>query len=314
VHSEGDAFLANGAHMEPQEIIGLFNAAAAVADPGEVWHYSSIGYYLLATIIERVTGNTYREYLRRSFFEPLQLNETFFVDEAPSRSAATGHAWAEGLITTVDPPSASCYGSADLYSTPADLTTWMDALAAGRLVSSRALTEMTTVKTEPLSGALSCGAGFFVAQHGSDVEWSHDGSTAGFSSQLAYYPQHRLSIGVLTNGADHCAEEIEKRIAASLLNWEGLYEDRQFDNLDLSSFAGRYTFGSREILVTSREDRLMITTPSGRNAELLPTATTEFRESPDRQLRYHFDVLNETVVGFQVTRFGKRIASAQRHD
>lgn len=46
-------------------------------EPGEKWSYGNTGYMLLATIIERVSGKTYGNYLKDKIFTPLNMNNTF---------------------------------------------------------------------------------------------------------------------------------------------------------------------------------------------------------------------------------------------
>src|SRR5690606_10210982 len=53
---------------------GLFNHA-----PDAQFHYSNSGYHLLAKIVEERTGISFPDYLTETFFEPLQLSNTYGV-------------------------------------------------------------------------------------------------------------------------------------------------------------------------------------------------------------------------------------------
>lgn len=46
---------------------------------GEKYHYSNIGYILLAEIVNAVSGTTLEHYLAQKIFEPMQMNSTFFI-------------------------------------------------------------------------------------------------------------------------------------------------------------------------------------------------------------------------------------------
>ncbi len=46
-------------------------------EPGEKFSYSNTGYLILATIIERVSGKSFEEYLKEKIFNPLKMNNTF---------------------------------------------------------------------------------------------------------------------------------------------------------------------------------------------------------------------------------------------
>src|SRR5699024_11571036 len=43
--------------------------------PGEGFHYSDTGYYLLNLIIEEITMKSYPETLKSYFFQPLEMNQ-----------------------------------------------------------------------------------------------------------------------------------------------------------------------------------------------------------------------------------------------
>src|SRR3712207_9586810 len=50
-------------------------------EPGSAYLYSNSGYTLLAEIVERVSGQTFAEFTRKSIFEPLGMNDTQFVSD-----------------------------------------------------------------------------------------------------------------------------------------------------------------------------------------------------------------------------------------
>jgi CubicO group peptidase (beta-lactamase class C family) len=49
--------------------------------PGTNYRYSNSGYVLLAEIIRRVTGRSYGEWVREHIFKPLQMNDTYILDQ-----------------------------------------------------------------------------------------------------------------------------------------------------------------------------------------------------------------------------------------
>jgi CubicO group peptidase (beta-lactamase class C family) len=48
-------------------------------DPGTLYRYSNVGYTLLGMVIEKVTGASYEAYLRETFFDPLEMDDTGYV-------------------------------------------------------------------------------------------------------------------------------------------------------------------------------------------------------------------------------------------
>lgn len=45
--------------------------------PGETWDYSNLGYVILGSIIETVSGENYEDYVEKNIFTPLEMKNTF---------------------------------------------------------------------------------------------------------------------------------------------------------------------------------------------------------------------------------------------
>lgn len=70
-----------------------------LAEPGTDWNYSDLGYFLLGSIIETVTKQTYADYMQSTFFTPLGMKQTHLLDQrkiVPFLSQ--GYAWKEGRL------------------------------------------------------------------------------------------------------------------------------------------------------------------------------------------------------------------------
>jgi len=58
--------------------------------PGTDWKYSDKGYFLLGIVIEHVTGQSFEAVLKERFFDPLDMTETYLLNQAqiiPNRVA-----------------------------------------------------------------------------------------------------------------------------------------------------------------------------------------------------------------------------------
>ncbi len=185
--------------------------------PGRVWRYSNFGYCVLGMLIERVTGDTYANHIRKSVLNRAGLSATWCDSrEVPSERLAKGYTDRAGCFATVEmPPMEQTFSSGALYSTVEDLVRWQGALIEGRVIEPETYQRMTTAEALDTGEQLGYGYGFFLGSCGSHREISHDGTTGGYSSQLAYYPTARLTVAVLTNSESHEAERIEKHITQS---------------------------------------------------------------------------------------------------
>lgn len=53
-----------------------FKDKPLLSKPGEKFHYSGLGYFVLAKIIEKISGIPYGTFLRQQIFDPLKMNST----------------------------------------------------------------------------------------------------------------------------------------------------------------------------------------------------------------------------------------------
>jgi CubicO group peptidase (beta-lactamase class C family) len=97
------------------------------------FEYSNTNYALLALIIEKVSGLPYSDFLSKTFFEPLGMQDTYVYSRSDSgRSMAsyyqTGRAFRTEFLDLV-------YGDKNVYSTVRDMYKWDQALRSGQLFS-----------------------------------------------------------------------------------------------------------------------------------------------------------------------------------
>src|SRR5262249_19256160 len=119
------------------EIVSMFLKLPLEFEPGETWSYDNTGYYLLGLIIEKVSGQTYWQFLDEKIFRPLGMTATRSTDPQPLvANRANGYEWVSGQFEdrpVVTPFIAFSAGS--LVSTVEDLAKWDAALNSDRLLS-----------------------------------------------------------------------------------------------------------------------------------------------------------------------------------
>ena len=107
------------------------------APPGRRFEYSNTNYALLALIIEKVSGESYSEYLSKTFFQPLQMSDTyvFNLSDLPTSTESykrNGRPYRMEYLDVV-------YGDKNIFSTPRDLLKWDEALRSGNLFTKTTL-------------------------------------------------------------------------------------------------------------------------------------------------------------------------------
>jgi CubicO group peptidase (beta-lactamase class C family) len=183
--------------------------------PGEKWHYSNTGYFLLGMLIEKLAGKPYIQVVEERIFKPLGMLESRESDPAaiiPNR--ASGYALEGRTLQNRDPmqPSAG-KGAGTLVSTISDLTIWDSLLSTERLLKRSSLEAMWTRGRLTNGDSTEYGFGWFIGSWQGHPTLFHSGGTAGFSCDYYRFVDDSLTIIVLTNQYAAATEKIAKTVA-----------------------------------------------------------------------------------------------------
>jgi D-alanyl-D-alanine carboxypeptidase len=166
--------------------------------PGTGWEYSNLGYALLGRIIEAVEGAPLDQVFQDRLFEPLGLDGTCLAASGtPTDELVPGQVSGEPVQ---DVNYADAYAAGGLLSNSADLVTWWRALLAGDVVSPASL-EIMAQDGWPLFGDTTMlyarGLQVGVSEPGPGAMIAHFGSIEGFSSTVAWLPDHQVFVSVI---------------------------------------------------------------------------------------------------------------------
>jgi CubicO group peptidase (beta-lactamase class C family) len=197
----------------PDELIATFRDRPLAAPPGTRWAYTNTEYYLLAYVIEKVSGESYGDYLATHVFPAAGMTESGFASTlAVIPQAAEGYARDGGRLRHRDYFDRSLeLGAGGVYSTAEDLARWNAALDAGKVVNRASLAAMFTP-----SKPGDYGYGWFITSTPRLREF-HEGSDPGFAAFEARYPDDGLLIVVLSNLEDAPVRDIEAELARRFL-------------------------------------------------------------------------------------------------
>jgi CubicO group peptidase (beta-lactamase class C family) len=178
--------------------------------PGSRFAYSNSGFVLLGILIERVSGQSYGDYLARHVFAPAGMTRTG-PDPKPFATLAVGMT-AMGLdpgeagVLHPAPGATEGYGSpaGGLFSTAEDMNRFAAALSAGRLTRPPTTAAFTAPQIVAAPAAASrpgrrYGMGFAVGSENGHSWFGHGGGTPGANAEFAVFPKERLTLTVLAN-------------------------------------------------------------------------------------------------------------------
>ncbi|MGO1073255.1 serine hydrolase [Lysobacter sp. CA199] len=189
--------------------------------------YDNILYGVAQLVVEKASGQSYREFLGQRIFKPLGMDETRYNADAlqAGDKVASGHAKADFKTLQTAPRMtwANVAGAGGLYSSVHDIGKWMRVQLDGgvygrdgdkeqRLFSAKRQREMWSVITpmpiaEPSVPELApvkpnfagYGEGWQLTDYrGEKLVW-HTGGWPGMVSRVTLVPEHKLGVVVLTN-------------------------------------------------------------------------------------------------------------------
>jgi len=193
---------------QPHELVNI----AAQEKPHELgkYYYSNTNYILLGLIAEQITGQEMAMLYRQRIFEPLGLQNTWFVPyETKPANLISGYdrdmIQLPGLYE-LKPNSVSAataaFTSGAMVSTAEDLLKFYKGLFSGRLLSAASLEAMTTFydASDPGTPQLTgYGLGLFQLEINGEVVWASLGEFIGFMTIVAYSPSEHDTVAIIDN-------------------------------------------------------------------------------------------------------------------
>lgn len=186
--------------------------------PGELFEYSNTGYNLLALIVERVTGRTFEEFSAAHIFQPLGMADTSIVTEYPADIAGLARGYSpSGDGFSIDESKWAGRGSGQVHTTIRDLQRWDENLYSGRVGGKAVVRRMMQIGTLKSGGRMSYAGGLVIGTHRGLRTAGHNGSWAGYRSELLRFPDQQFSVAMLCNRADAQTGPRVKAISAAYL-------------------------------------------------------------------------------------------------
>lgn len=230
--------------FSPKVIIDSLDKLSLEFVPNTKYNYSNSNYFLLAYIVEQVSGKSYQQYLKENIFAPAGLNSTFYESQTeiiPNR--ANGYSFSEGKYWNTDFISmALIYGAGALRSTVGDLYKWHKALYEGKLIKKE--TFLNAIQPHKLADGkqIDYCYGFFNKTENGINSIGHGGAIDGFRAIEMYYPNQDIFITLLCNSETDNFERFFKSISNIIL---GIKADNEVKEIKLSgetldSYVGTY--------------------------------------------------------------------------
>jgi CubicO group peptidase (beta-lactamase class C family) len=311
-------------HITVDEVYELIKRQSTLNfKPGDQYLYSNSCYFMLALIVEKVSGEPIRKFAATNIFEPLGMNHTQFYDDNTNiiRNRAFSYAKDETKIVGFDNliMRFDLVGSGGVYSTIEDLYLWDQNFYHNKLGKDG----QTIITRMHQDGILNDGksAGYaFALENGSYKGLktvSHSGALAGYRAQLVRFPEQQFSVIILANRDDGDPTTKSYQVADVFLKDKLIKPESNMENAKSESvpkstpvisfnaedYAG--SFYSEELEATytmyAEDKMLMIKMPANKPMKLVANGANQFTING---ITFRFKRANGKVVGFTLD-FGR---------
>ena len=230
-------------HQTPESLVQFIRNRPPLGEPGgKSQREEHSAFNLLALIIEKKTGLSFKEAVRREVFAPLGMTNSGIDDDSPIQARLARGYVEKGAVGLADAPQihwSAKTGNGSAYSTIHDEHLWLSAFFGGAFLSEASRKTM-----------LAWGDGYGwesleQSRIGTPIYFM-SGNAPGFASEVIYVPKLRTEIIIFCNTQVPMPPTMGFDLAAVLAG--GKYQDLKLqaaplNNDEISHVVGRYRFG-----------------------------------------------------------------------
>lgn len=284
-------------------------------EPGSMELYCNTGYTLLAEVVARARGTSFRELLRETIFEPLGMRETHVHDDLRElvprraesyRTTATG-AFERRILNYAAP------GATSLWTTVEDMAAWLAELQRPTLASPSTYAPLYARDTLNDGTEVFWGYGMNVGEHRGRIRYGHGGGDAGFRAWSVRFPDDDLGVVVFANLASMnpgpFGDALALAVADLFLPVDGAgpsVPEPDVPGPDLDALVGSYgSPDGRIVNVTNHFGELLVRDLDGKSeARLEPVGPVAFVLDDDPTGRAEFVMEADRASTIEIERDG----------
>lgn len=291
-----------------KDVIAAFakHKPKALFSPGEKFEYSNTGYALLASIIEKVSGMSFPDFMAKNVFKPLKMDRTSIYTRRYNPREINNYAY--GYVTPPDtktkvlPDSVpelnmviwldGIMGDGTVNSTVNDLLKWDRALYTDKLVSKKSIDKVFT------SGVLNSGVetqygfGWFI-ENTDDygrIAW-HNGGWPGYITHIERHLDNDVTIIMLQNDYNvDIPNVLLRRVVYGQPLKAPERKEIQLTESQLRHFVGDYELAAGYIMSITYDGGLKGQVTGQESVSLYPESPTKFfLKVVDAQIEFFAD-------------------------
>jgi CubicO group peptidase (beta-lactamase class C family) len=265
------------------ELIDFFKGQPMDFTPDERWLYNNSGYILLGAILEKASGESYEDFIRKNIFEPLGMKSSCYdrTERILPRRVKGYQRSSQGFQNAPYLSMSQPYAAGSLASSVDDLVIWNRAVWSNRLLKKETMARAHTAYSLKDGRSTGYGYGWMIASFEGRRTVEHGGGIHGFATYALSLPDNDIYVAVLTNGAagpDVSPERLALRAAGHALGRpvvEPTAISLKAEQID--RYVGTYSIAGKDERIISRDGAQLYSQRSGGGRNPIhPLSETEF--------------------------------------
>ena len=185
--------------------------------PGRNFDYSNTGYFVLASIVEKVSDMEYGDFVETNIFDPLQMRNSFvysYENDSIAANQLSGYRVYRGRyhIEIGGTVNDAIVGDKNVYATSEDMFKWINGLNSGKLISDKSLDMMYTKGETKYGRKVPYGFGFRIDSRNDEKVIYHHGKWNGFSTAITQYTDSDLLIIALEHSSYNSMKHLNNTV------------------------------------------------------------------------------------------------------
>ncbi len=298
--------------LTPELVIIEINSLDLLFQPGSEMRYSSLGYFLLSSILENVYKSSFEDILKDKILYQLQMTETGIVDNLkiiPDMASGYHLVSDDSLVVAPYRNYSMLKGAGDMYSTASDLLKWNISFFLNILLSEKDKATLFTQKHEtPVSSGDNYIFGWYVNSENLPKHY-HGGGTWGYSSYTAAYPENKTSIIILSNvstlAITDIAADVEKMVFGKPFQLPTIAEVSK-EPINPEMYSGTFISESNKmnLYISTVENSLYAKLGNNPLFEIYPKGNHRFF-GKKIEIEFTFEITDDSITGLSAERMGQ---------
>ena len=186
-------------NSEMMNFIETSSTASMFFRPGRRFDYSNTGYFVLASLVEKISNLSFSDFVKTNIFDPLQMNNSFvysYKNTPIKENQLIGYRIYRGWrhLKIGGTVNDAVVGDKNIYATNEDLFKWIHGLNTGKIISKKSLEQMYTKGKTKYGRKVPYGFGFRIDTNTNEKVIYHFGKWNGFSTGISQYPNDLVII------------------------------------------------------------------------------------------------------------------------